>query len=234
MATESSMSACVGHLPLGRRSFRKQRTVNPPTAPTRHHFLYAPSRRPAKAPCSGCPRPAGPSRTRDASKASSTPSRSRRRARRRRWEEEGLVRSPGRTSQAMADPIGPRRSHPMYRSLASGCNELISCPFSNRGGRLRPAQQGVRVCPGTGPGEDAQSPTGRFAVDAEALVLARRLGLAGAEVRWAPSSVPAARCGCSSMGGACSSSLGNPVGGGQGSRRTAPALGRHPAGFRHG
>jgi hypothetical protein len=29
MATESSMSACVGHLPLGRRSFRKQRTVNP-------------------------------------------------------------------------------------------------------------------------------------------------------------------------------------------------------------
>jgi hypothetical protein len=40
MATESSLSACAGHLPSGRRSFRKQRTVNPPTAPARYNFLY--------------------------------------------------------------------------------------------------------------------------------------------------------------------------------------------------
>ncbi len=33
MATESSLSACAGHLPSGRRWFRKQRTVNPPIGP---------------------------------------------------------------------------------------------------------------------------------------------------------------------------------------------------------
>ena len=31
MATESSLSACAGHRPSGRRSFREQRTVNPLT-----------------------------------------------------------------------------------------------------------------------------------------------------------------------------------------------------------
>jgi hypothetical protein len=41
MATESSLSACAGHLPSGRRSFRKQQTVNPPIAPLRYNFLYA-------------------------------------------------------------------------------------------------------------------------------------------------------------------------------------------------
>jgi hypothetical protein len=38
-----------GHRPSGRRSFRKQRTVNPPAVPARYSFLY-PSSRPALRP----------------------------------------------------------------------------------------------------------------------------------------------------------------------------------------
>jgi hypothetical protein len=51
MATESSLSASSGHLPSGRPSFRKQRTVNPPTGPTRYNFLYASSRPALRAAC---------------------------------------------------------------------------------------------------------------------------------------------------------------------------------------
>jgi hypothetical protein len=45
-----------------------------------------------------------------------------------------------------------------------------------------PHAQGVHLCPGTGPGEDAQGPARRYAFDAAALVLARRLIAAVAEV----------------------------------------------------
>jgi hypothetical protein len=91
--------------PLAER--RKQRTINPLTAPTRYHFLCSPSRRPAKAAGGGRPRPAGPNRTRDAAKASATPSRSRRRARRTRWEQEGLI------AVAAQDVAGHGRPHPI-------------------------------------------------------------------------------------------------------------------------
>jgi hypothetical protein len=37
---QTSPSACAGHQPSGRRSFRKQRTVNPLTVPARYNFLY--------------------------------------------------------------------------------------------------------------------------------------------------------------------------------------------------
>jgi hypothetical protein len=50
MATVSSLSVCAGHLPSGRWSFRKQRTVNPPLVPARYNFLYSSSR-----PASGRP-----------------------------------------------------------------------------------------------------------------------------------------------------------------------------------
>jgi hypothetical protein len=40
-AADTSMGACAGHPPSGRRSFRKQRTVNPPIAPARYNFLYS-------------------------------------------------------------------------------------------------------------------------------------------------------------------------------------------------
>jgi hypothetical protein len=43
MATSTSLATCAGHQPSGRRSFRKQRTVNPPIAP-RYKFLYDSSR----------------------------------------------------------------------------------------------------------------------------------------------------------------------------------------------
>jgi hypothetical protein len=43
MAIVSGLSASAGHLPSGRRSFRKQRTVNPLTAPARYNFLYSSS-----------------------------------------------------------------------------------------------------------------------------------------------------------------------------------------------
>jgi hypothetical protein len=32
----------AGHQPSGGRSFRKQRTVNPPIVPARYNFLYSP------------------------------------------------------------------------------------------------------------------------------------------------------------------------------------------------
>jgi hypothetical protein len=46
-ATDASLATCAGHQPSGRRSFRKQRTVNPPTAPARYNFLYSSSRQQA-------------------------------------------------------------------------------------------------------------------------------------------------------------------------------------------
>jgi hypothetical protein len=33
MVTDTSVATCAGHRPSGGRSFRKQRTVNPPIAP---------------------------------------------------------------------------------------------------------------------------------------------------------------------------------------------------------
>ena len=50
-APVTSMAWCTGQRPSGRRSFRKQRTVNPPIVPARHNFLYS-SSRPA---CGGPP-----------------------------------------------------------------------------------------------------------------------------------------------------------------------------------
>ena len=78
MAIDTSLATCAGHHPSGHhpsggRSFRKQRTVNPPIVPTRYNFLYS-SSRPAlrAAACGGRPRagshttatgqPASPSR----------------------------------------------------------------------------------------------------------------------------------------------------------------------------
>jgi hypothetical protein len=47
-AADTSMATCTGHWPSGRRSFRKQRTVNPLIVPARYNFLYAiPQDRPA-------------------------------------------------------------------------------------------------------------------------------------------------------------------------------------------
>jgi hypothetical protein len=54
VATRTSPSACAGHQPSGRRSFRKQRTVNPLTRPARYNFLYS-SSRPAPRAASGRP-----------------------------------------------------------------------------------------------------------------------------------------------------------------------------------
>ena len=39
-AADTSMAAYTGHWPSGRRSFRKQRTVNPPIAPGHSNFLH--------------------------------------------------------------------------------------------------------------------------------------------------------------------------------------------------
>jgi hypothetical protein len=50
VATESSLSAWAGHLPSGRQSFRKQRTVNPLMVPVRYNFLYSSSRSALRAP----------------------------------------------------------------------------------------------------------------------------------------------------------------------------------------
>jgi hypothetical protein len=58
-----------GDVATHRTGRRKQRTVNPLTAPTRYNFLCSPSRRPAKAACGGRLRPAGPNRTRDAARS---------------------------------------------------------------------------------------------------------------------------------------------------------------------
>jgi hypothetical protein len=38
MAMDTSLTTCARHQPSGRRSFPKQRTVNPPIAPTRYNF----------------------------------------------------------------------------------------------------------------------------------------------------------------------------------------------------
>jgi hypothetical protein len=40
MAIDTSLATCAEHRPSGGRSFRTQRTVNPPIAPARHNFLY--------------------------------------------------------------------------------------------------------------------------------------------------------------------------------------------------
>jgi hypothetical protein len=40
MATDTSLATYAGHRSDERRSFRKQRTVNPLTGPTRYNFLY--------------------------------------------------------------------------------------------------------------------------------------------------------------------------------------------------
>jgi hypothetical protein len=44
MAIDTSPATCTGHQPSGRRSFRKQRTVNPLMVPARYNFLYSSSR----------------------------------------------------------------------------------------------------------------------------------------------------------------------------------------------
>jgi hypothetical protein len=49
MATGTSLTPCAGHQPFGRRSFRKQRTVNPLIVPARYNFLYSSSRPPSAA-----------------------------------------------------------------------------------------------------------------------------------------------------------------------------------------
>jgi hypothetical protein len=41
MATDPSPATCAGHQPSRRRSFRKQRTADPLTGPTRYNFLYS-------------------------------------------------------------------------------------------------------------------------------------------------------------------------------------------------
>jgi hypothetical protein len=41
LAIDTSLATCAGHQPSGRRSFGKQRTVNPPIAPARYNFLYS-------------------------------------------------------------------------------------------------------------------------------------------------------------------------------------------------
>jgi hypothetical protein len=57
IASDTGLATCAGHRPSGGRSLRKQRTVNPPIAPTRYNFLYS-SSRPAlrTAACGGRPR----------------------------------------------------------------------------------------------------------------------------------------------------------------------------------
>jgi hypothetical protein len=58
---------------------------------------------------------------------------------------------------------------------------VVSCAFSLAADDSAQHNRGCAL-PGTGPGKDGQDPAGRFAVDAAALVLAWRLGLAVAEV----------------------------------------------------
>src|SRR4029450_3941003 len=43
-AADTNMATYTGHWPSGRRSFRKQRTVNPPIVPARYNFLCSFSR----------------------------------------------------------------------------------------------------------------------------------------------------------------------------------------------
>jgi hypothetical protein len=52
-----SLATLAGHLPSGRRSFRKQRTVNPPLVPARYNVLYSSSGSALRAAaCGGRPR----------------------------------------------------------------------------------------------------------------------------------------------------------------------------------
>jgi hypothetical protein len=44
IAIDTSLATSAGHQPSGGRSFRKQRTVNPPITPARYNFLYSSSR----------------------------------------------------------------------------------------------------------------------------------------------------------------------------------------------
>ena len=70
MAIDTSPASCAGHQPSGRRSFRKQRTVNPLTGPARYNFPYS-SSRPALRAASGRP----PARQRhDAHRSTDSPS----------------------------------------------------------------------------------------------------------------------------------------------------------------
>ena len=41
IAVDTSRASCAGHQLSGRRSFRKQRTVNPLMVPARYNFLYS-------------------------------------------------------------------------------------------------------------------------------------------------------------------------------------------------
>ena len=50
-AADTRMATCTGHWPSGRRSFRKQRTVNPPIVPARKNFLYRAGRGDASVGC---------------------------------------------------------------------------------------------------------------------------------------------------------------------------------------
>jgi hypothetical protein len=56
----TSLAMCAGHQPSGRRSFRKQRTVNPLMVPARYNFLYSPQAAPAGGRLR---RPSSPART---------------------------------------------------------------------------------------------------------------------------------------------------------------------------
>jgi hypothetical protein len=47
MATGTSLTPWAGHQPFGRRSFRKQRTVNPLMIPARYNFPSLPKAGPA-------------------------------------------------------------------------------------------------------------------------------------------------------------------------------------------
>jgi hypothetical protein len=70
MVTDTSVATCAGHSPSGRRSFRKQRTVNPLTGPARYNFPYS-SSGPALRAASGRP----PARQRhDADRGTDSPS----------------------------------------------------------------------------------------------------------------------------------------------------------------
>jgi len=76
---------------------------------------------------------------------------------------------------------------PNVSFFASGCNELVSCPFSVAADDSAPHNRGCAL-PGTGPGEGWPRPGWGFAVEAAALGMTWRLGLAVAEVRWVPGS----------------------------------------------
>jgi hypothetical protein len=65
MAIDTSLVTGAGYQPFGRRSFRKQRTVDPPIALARYNLLYSSSRPALRAAAyGGRPRPAAPRRVR--------------------------------------------------------------------------------------------------------------------------------------------------------------------------